>query len=375
MAHGKQYNVFPASALSVQSFIGNGGFGEVFKGSLLVDVAVKYLYNDSGSDLLKEIKIMQKCRSPYVVDVLGVCPGDQPNKLKLVMEYMERGSLANLLKVIDEPPPWALVVKVATQVSQGIKFLHSLSPPVLHLDLKPANVLLDKHLNVKLTDFGLSRVRHSQSYLMQHGEISDCVIGGTIHYMPPEAFRKPWTPSEATDIYSFGILLWALVTRETPYPDVLDTVFSIRIPAGDRPSLDDIDALEDGRPGLDKLKELMQMCWHQEIPERPTASDCAERTQELYEENYNQDAITSLLEKLDIKDRESKNPEEQPGSNSNNRHDMKDKRSTNPEEQPESNSNKQQWHRSLSEPVATYRLEHVVGLQIGDYNKMDFNNH
>ncbi|KAM8880856.1 receptor-interacting serine/threonine-protein kinase 3 isoform 2-T2 [Synchiropus picturatus] len=352
MAHGKEYDVFPASALHVQSFIGNGGFGEVFKGSLLVDVAVKYLYNDSGCDLLKEMEIMRKCRSPYVVHVLGVCPGDQPSKLNLLMEYMERGSLANLLKVIDEPPVWALVVKVASQVSQGIKFLHNLSPPVLHLDLKPANVLLDKHLNAKLTDFGLSRVRHSKSYLMRHGEISDCVIGGTIHYMPPEAFRKPWTPSEAADIYSFGILLWELVTGETPYPDVLDTVFSIRIPAGDRPSLDDIDALEDGRPGLDKLKELMQMCWDQEIPERPTASDCAETTQELYEKNYNQDAITSLLEKLDIKDRESKNPEEQPGSNSNNTH----------------------RHRSDSEPAATYKLENVVGLQIGDYNKMHIDN-
>lgn len=340
-------DLIPFAALSELSSIGFGGFGEVSKGKL--DVAVKFLYTDSSSSstLLKEMELMRTCRSPYVVQVLAVCAGKQPNELGLIMEYMAGGSLAKMLK--SGPPPWDLVMKVASQVSQGIKFLHSLSPPILHLDLTPGNVLLDKDLNAKLTDFGLSRELCSRS-----SRILSSNGAGTLAYLPPEAFRPPWKPSAAADIYSLGILLWALVSGKQPYDGAYMPTFQYLIKQGDRPEMEDIDALEAGRQGLDILKNLMVSCWHPEIPERPTAEYCAITTQELYHSHFNPDGLTDLLRQLDVQAVSMEIPRAQPNPTSNNR-------------------NLHYSEPVKSQPQPRTRIDTLVGAQFGNHNIMTLN--
>ena len=98
---------------------------------------------------------MRQGSNPYVLRILGVYQGCPPGtgpstQLGLVMEFMERGSLAGLQEALCGPPPWPLAFRLAHQVALGMNFLHCMCPPLLHLDLKPSNVLLDSDLNVRV---------------------------------------------------------------------------------------------------------------------------------------------------------------------------------------------------------------------------------
>ncbi|XP_010783926.1 receptor-interacting serine/threonine-protein kinase 3-like, partial [Notothenia coriiceps] len=148
--------------------------------------------------------MMRQASSPHVIQVRGVFKGLPPNsrstQLGLVMEYMERGSLASLQGSLGGTLPWQLVFRLAHQIALGINFLHSLTPPLLHLDLKPSNVLLDCALNAKLTDFGLARDQKTTRVSKK----SSVEEGGTTSYMPPEAFDLSYSPTKASDIYRYG---------------------------------------------------------------------------------------------------------------------------------------------------------------------------
>ncbi|CAK6977567.1 receptor-interacting serine/threonine-protein kinase 3 [Scomber scombrus] len=301
------------SSLEGWVVIGSGGFGQIYKArhsQWCCDVAVKLLHYDDGtsSSLLREVEMMRQGSSPYVIQVLGVYKGRPPKSgpsvhLGLVMEFMERGTLASLQDTLHGAPPWPLVFRLAHQVALGINFLHSLSPALLHLDLKPSNVLMDSYLNAKLTDFGLARF--SQSFKrMSKKNIEE--EGGTISYMPPEAFGVSYSPTRASDIYSYGILLWSLVTGKQPYPNAMSSIVRFRIPQGDRPSLDEISGQETGMAGLTGLLELMVKCWEQRPAQRPTSRECTTVTEELFKMHKHAiiDSVHQVLKKLDQREQD-----------------------------------------------------------------------
>ncbi|XP_056156474.1 receptor-interacting serine/threonine-protein kinase 3 [Lampris incognitus] len=297
------------STLGDWRVIGSGGFGQIYKARHLQwgwDVAIKLLHYDDGnrSSLLYEADKMRQGGSPFVLRVLGVFQGRPPSsetstRLGLVMEFMERGSLAFLQETLCGPPPWPLAFRLAHQVALGMNYLHCLSPPILHLDLKPSNVLLDPSLNVKLTDFGLARYYHSVTRGSGNKE-----EGGTISYMPPEAFDISYYPTLASDIYSYGILLWSVVMGKEPYPYAISSMVRLRIPQGDRPSTVEINP---GRAeGLRDLVVLMERCWDMKPTQRPSFRECSSVTEKLYEKHRNviNYAIHQVLLKLDQQEEE-----------------------------------------------------------------------
>lgn len=295
------------SCLDSWTKIGSGGFGQIYKARhkiLCCDMAIKLLHYDdgSGSSLLRELDMMRQGSSPYVIHVIGVFRGQSPSgpapRLGLVMEFMERGCLATLQKCLCGVTPWPLVFRLAHQIALGINFLHNLNPPLLHLDLKPSNVLLDSYLNAKLTDFGLAKVYHSMARISK----KDSTAEGTLSYMPPEALDNlSYSPTKASDIYSYGILLWSIVTGKEPYSHAQSSMIRLRIPLGDRPSVEKIRVQAADIAELTRLQDLMEQCWLMRPSERPSSYDCTLVTEELFKLHKHTInlAVLGVLEKLD----------------------------------------------------------------------------
>ncbi|MEE6514890.1 hypothetical protein FKM82_023293 [Ascaphus truei] len=272
--------------------IGEGTFGCIFRvrhTEWNLDVAVKKLngQNHSGnvSQVLEELlseaqKMAVASRSPHVISLYGILEPEENEKGNfchgIVMEYMENGSLYSLLER-DSSVPWALKFRILHQVALGMNWLHSLSPPLLHLDLKPKNVLLNTELHVKISDFGLSRFTHGSS--LCGGDTED--VGGTLGYMPPEAFQEGYRPNESTDVYSFAILTSTVLTGEEPYSDARSFLIRQRVPQGDRPSLG---SLEHGSSVwcLNEAIQFIKCCWHEDSSKRPSFKECCGQWEKFY---------------------------------------------------------------------------------------------
>ncbi|XP_035386140.1 receptor-interacting serine/threonine-protein kinase 4 isoform X1 [Electrophorus electricus] len=298
-------------SLESWQLIGSGGFGKIYKAKHTkwgTNVAIKLLRCNDGSDssLLQEADLMRHGGNPNVLRIFGVyvgCPHGQPcpTQLGLVMEYMERGSVADLQQAVGGPPPWPLAFRIMHQIALGMNFLHQLSPPLLHLDLKPSNVLLDDSLNAKLTDFGLAKLAQSRSNVDRE---QDEEVGGTTSYMPPEAFQpSSYTPAFSSDVYSYGVLLWSVMTGKPPYYTPLSSLVRFRVTEGDRPDLGSVDSSQ--AHGLSNLIDLMKLCWHADPTQRPTFMKCVNVTEKVYDFHKRKvhNAVCAILENLDNSDK------------------------------------------------------------------------
>jgi sterile alpha motif and leucine zipper-containing kinase AZK len=196
--------------------IGIGAFGEVYRGIWRhTDVAVKLLLDQALPDktiesLEKEISIMKKLRHPNILQFMGACT--HPPHLCIVTEYMNKGSLFKLLHRTPEwQPTYCDKLQIAIDIARGMHYLHSSKPPIIHGDLKSANILLNSNGAVKVCDFGLARVKHSS-------KLSTDSKMGTPEWTAPEILQS--NPiNEASDVYSFGVVLWELITEEVPWND------------------------------------------------------------------------------------------------------------------------------------------------------------
>ncbi|KAM7396606.1 hypothetical protein PAMP_019639 [Pampus punctatissimus] len=294
---------------------GSGGFGRVFKArhkSWGFDVAIKLLHDGVSTEkaLYEEVSHMQEASSEFVVRVYGFYKEEMSVQKGIVMDFMRRGSIQSLQRDLSGPPPWPLVFRLAHQVALAINFLHLKG--LMHRDLKPSNVLLSEDLKAKLTDFGLSRV--STSALNSKEEMAG-ENAGSYKYMPPEAFEVSYKPVRDFDIYSYGILLWSVVTGKEPYPVADYNRVALRIPLGDRPSLKEIDQMT--AEGLKELVDLMKSCWHGKPSERPVAEKCCKDTENIlsrHEKGIN-NAVHEVKTRLDSPAFSSLQPPERSQSN------------------------------------------------------------
>ncbi len=191
-------------------FLGAGAYGEVW---VAMDrttgrqVAIKFYAHRGGLDwslLSREVeKLAFLSADRYVVQLLDV--GWESEPPYYVMEYIERGSLEDLLRRENRLSP-EQAVALFREVAVGL--LHAHGKGVLHCDLKPANVLLDQDTKPRLADFGQSRLSHEQTPAL-----------GTLFYMAPEQADLKAVPDVRWDVYALGALLYAMLTGGPPYRD------------------------------------------------------------------------------------------------------------------------------------------------------------
>ncbi|XP_036706536.1 receptor-interacting serine/threonine-protein kinase 4 isoform X4 [Balaenoptera musculus] len=262
---------FDAGEFAGWEKVGSGGFGQVYKVRHVhwkTWLAIKcspslHVDDRERMELLEEAKKMEMAKFRYILPVYGIC--QEP--VGLVMEYMETGSLEKLLA--SEPLPWDLRFRIIHEAAVGMNFLHCMSPPLLHLDLKPANILLDAHYHVKISDFGLAKCNG----LSHSHDLSMDGLFGTIAYLPPERIREKSRLFDTKhDVYSFAIVIWGVLTQKKPFADEKNILhIMVKVVKGHRPELPPVCR---PRPrACESLLRLMQRCWHGDPRERPSFQD------------------------------------------------------------------------------------------------------
>lgn len=278
-------------------FVGKGGFGAVFRArhrAWNLDVAVKIV---NSKKISREVKAMVNLRHENVLLLLGVTENlewDYVSGPALVTGFMENGSLAGLLQP-SCPRPWSLLCRLLQEVVLGMCYLHSLNPPLLHRDLKPSNVLLDPELHAKLADFGLSTFQGGSQSGSGSGSRDS---GGTLAYLAPELLVDvDRRASEASDVYSFGILMWAVLAgREAELVDKTSLIREAVCNRQKRPPLTELPPDGPETPGLEELKKLMMHCWSSEPKDRPSFQDCELKTNKVY--NQVQDKVDAAVSEV-----------------------------------------------------------------------------
>lgn len=195
--------------------IGEGGFGPVYKG-ILSDgavIAVKQLSSKSkqgNREFVNEIGMISALQHPNLVKLFGCCI--EGNQLLLIYEYLENNSLARALfgrEVQRLNLDWSTRKKIFLQIARGLAYLHEESRlKIVHRDIKATNVLLDKNLNAKISDFGLAKLDEEENTHISTR------IAGTIGYMAPEYAMRGYLTDKA-DVYSFGIVALEIVSGKS----------------------------------------------------------------------------------------------------------------------------------------------------------------
>ena len=194
--------------------LGEGGFGSVFKGKLQSGrlVAVKMVNSKAnGQDFINEVATIGRIHHVNVVQLIGFCA--KGSKRALVFDFMPNGSLDKYIFPRTEANislNFEKMYEISLGVAHGIEYLHrGCDMQILHFDIKPHNILLDKNFSPKVSDFGLAKL-----YPTDHSIVSVTAARGTMGYMAPElVYKNIGGVSYKADVYRFGMLLMEMAGR------------------------------------------------------------------------------------------------------------------------------------------------------------------
>ncbi|XP_077244663.1 LEAF RUST 10 DISEASE-RESISTANCE LOCUS RECEPTOR-LIKE PROTEIN KINASE-like 2.1 isoform X2 [Tasmannia lanceolata] len=213
--------------------LGQGGFGCVFKGKLhdgrLVAVKILNESKGNGEDFINEVASIGRTYHVNIVSLLGFCA--EGSKRALVYEFMPNGSLEKFIysnkSITKDLLGWEKVYQITVGIARGLEYLHrGCSTRILHLDIKPHNILLDQDFCPKISDFGLAKLCPTKESI-----ISMLGARGTIGYTAPEVFYRNIGPvSHKADVYSYGMMMLEIVGRRKNVDDRVENTSEIYFP-------------------------------------------------------------------------------------------------------------------------------------------------
>ncbi|KAA8538492.1 hypothetical protein F0562_028137 [Nyssa sinensis] len=258
--------------------LGRGGYGTVYKGELAgKTIAIKkfkIVDKSLTEQFINEVVVLSQINHRNVVKLLGCCLETQIPSL--VYEFVNNGTLFhnihdnNKASVIS----WDIRLRIATETAEVLSYLHSAaSTPIIHGDVKSANILLDDKYTAKVSDFGASRLAPSDQTQLS------TIVQGTLGYLDPE-YLQTSQMTEKSDVYSFGVVLAELLTGKNafsfdkPGERTLATYFLTSLKEGSLVNILD-DILVHAAEQLEEVANLAMRCLTVKGDERPTMKEVA----------------------------------------------------------------------------------------------------
>uniref|UniRef100_A0A8D2I3L0 Mitogen-activated protein kinase kinase kinase n=1 Tax=Urocitellus parryii TaxID=9999 RepID=A0A8D2I3L0_UROPR len=268
--------------LTLEEIIGIGGFGKVYRAFWIGDeVAVKAARHDPDEDISQtienvrqEAKLFAMLKHPNIIALRGVCL-KEPN-LCLVMEFARGGPLNRVLSGKRIPPD--ILVNWAVQIARGMNYLHDEAiVPIIHRDLKSSNILILQKVEngdlsnkiLKITDFGLAREWHRTTKMS---------AAGTYAWMAPEVIRAS-TFSKGSDVWSYGVLLWELLTGEVPFRGIDGLAVAYGVAMNKL-------ALPIPSTCPEPFAKLMEDCWNPDPHSRPSFTSILDQLTTIEESGF-----------------------------------------------------------------------------------------
>ncbi|XP_077979883.1 hepatocyte growth factor receptor-like isoform X1 [Glandiceps talaboti] len=250
--------------LELEKVVGRGHFGLVYHGLLKTDdggeveCAIKTLLEDSTTDdvlsFLREGVMMKDFRHKNVLQLCGICIHKKEPPL-VILPFMRNGDLLSFIRNPEKDPTVRDLITFCLQISEGMEYLANLK--FVHRDLAARNCMLADDLTVKVADFGLSRDIYERDYY----SAKDRHTKLPVRWMALESLERN-IYNNKTDVWSFGVVLWELMTRGvTPYPSVDNWDISKYLRKGKR--------LPQPQYCSDELYDLMVNCWSVMPDDRP----------------------------------------------------------------------------------------------------------
>ncbi|RWR72243.1 LEAF RUST 10 DISEASE-RESISTANCE LOCUS RECEPTOR-LIKE PROTEIN KINASE-like protein 1.2 [Cinnamomum micranthum f. kanehirae] len=278
--------------------LGEGGFGTVYHGNLLDgrSVAVKRLYEHNFrrvEQFKNEIEIISRLRHRNLVSLYG-CTSRHSRELLLVYEFVPNGTVADHLhgeRAKAGALTWPIRMSIAIETADALAYLHAVD--IIHRDVKTNNILLDNNFQVKVADFGLSRL-----FPMDRTHVSTAPQG-TPGYVDPD-YHRCYQLNDKSDVYSFGVVLFELISSK-PAVDItrhrhdinlanmaINKIHSNALHELVDPSFE-FESNSEVRRRITLVAELAYRCLHDEKEMRPSMEEVLVVLREVESDKYKAD--------------------------------------------------------------------------------------
>ncbi|XP_062590032.1 uncharacterized protein LOC134251644 [Saccostrea cucullata] len=255
---------------------------------ITLDVHENQISQETLNWMKEEVWGLSRQRHRYIVSMLGICV---ENRFPyIISEFVDGQSVKYFIDNRAESLTWPQRVKISMQAADGMAYLHSSKPPILHRDLRCANIFISNRDVVKVADFGLIkliqplRILCDQEQCCCQGQFSGCP--SSLRWTAPEVIQNPRaletdpdSPlTTKSDVYSFGMMMWELAVCEDPFGDITEQEVMEIVRQGTRP-----DSLNNGTSVemLPQYKVLMHTCWNANPDNRPKFTQVATRLKEI----------------------------------------------------------------------------------------------